>query len=204
MSSEPGVSLWLDQLKEGDHAAAQKLWEAYYHRLVGLARAKLQGTLRLAADEEDVALSAFDSFCRGAEKGRFPELADRDNLWRLLVTLTVRKAQHLLRDQQTQKRGGGAVLGESALLGAADSADGASGLEQIIGREPTPEFAAEVAEECQRLLDSLGDDELRAIAVRKMEADTNEEIAAGLGCAPSTVERRLRLIRRIWEDETPS
>jgi DNA-directed RNA polymerase specialized sigma24 family protein len=204
MSSEPRVSLWLDQLKAGDRAAAQKLWGAYYHRLVGLARAKLQGTLRLAADEEDVALSAFDSFCRGAEEGRFPELADRDNLWRLLVTLTVRKAQHLLRDQQTQKRGGGAVLGESALLGAADSADGAPGLEQVIGREPTPEFAAEVAEACQRLLDLLGDDELRAVAVRKMEGDTNEEIAARLGCAPSTVERRLRLIRRIWESETPS
>src|SRR5262245_52565771 len=167
MSSEPRVTFWLDQLKAGDDHAAQKLWETYYQRLVGLARAKLHGARRLPADEEDVALSAFDSFCRGAEQGKFPELNDRDNLWRLLVTLTVRKAHHLLRDQQAQKRGGGAVLGESALAGG-DSGE-ASGLEQIIGREPTPAFAAEVAEQCQRLLDRLGDDELRAVALWKME-----------------------------------
>jgi RNA polymerase sigma factor (sigma-70 family) len=203
MSLDPRVSVWLDQLKSGDHSAARKLWEAYYRRLVGLAAARLQGAQRLAADEEDVALSAFASFCRGAEQGCFPQLADRDNLWRLLVTLTVRKAQHLLRDQQAQKRGGGAVLGESALLGA-DSAAPANGLDLVLDREPTPEFAAEVTEECQRLLERLDNDEMRAIALRKIEGDTNEEIAARLGCAPRTVERRLQLIRRIWEGETPS
>jgi hypothetical protein len=41
-------------------------------------------------------------------------------------------------------------------------------LEQIAGRESTPEFAAQVAEQCQRLLGSLSD-ELRSIALRKME-----------------------------------
>ena len=48
-------------------------------------------TCRRAADEEDVALSAFDSFCRGAEQGRFPQLDGRDDLWHLLVVITVRK-----------------------------------------------------------------------------------------------------------------
>src|SRR5262245_48987610 len=175
MSSEQSVTQWLERLQGGDQAAAQHLWERYFHRLVGLARAKLQGAPRRAADEEDVALSAFDSFCRGAERGCFPQLADRDNLWRLLVTLTVRKAARLVRDEQCQKRGGGAVLGEAALaVGMAD--DTPSGLEALIGREPTPEFAACVADECQRLLGLLGDDELRSIALGKMEGYTNAEI----------------------------
>src|SRR5205085_443432 len=78
MSSDGSVSHWIRQLQAGDHAAAQKLWEGYFHRLVGLARAKMRGVSRRAADEEDVALSAFDSFCRGAEQGRFPKLQDRD------------------------------------------------------------------------------------------------------------------------------
>jgi hypothetical protein len=30
------------------------------------------------------------------------------------------------------------------------------------------------------------------------------EVAAKLGCVPRTVERRLQLIRRIWEQELPS
>src|SRR5207249_6675395 len=63
---DSSVSAWIDRLKDGDPAAAQPLWERYFGRLVGLARDRLRGAARRAADEEDVALSAFDSFCRGA------------------------------------------------------------------------------------------------------------------------------------------
>ena len=42
-------------------------------------------------DAEDAALSVFDSFCDGAARGRFPQLVDRDDLWRLLVTITTYK-----------------------------------------------------------------------------------------------------------------
>jgi DNA-directed RNA polymerase specialized sigma24 family protein len=201
MSSEGSVTHWLGQLQAGDHAAAQQLWERYYHRLVGLARQKLRAAPRRVADEEDVALSAFASFCRGAEAGRFPQLRDRDDLWRLLFTLTARKAFDLVRDQRRLKRGGGAVRGESALLGPEGPAGEEAGLEQVLGREPTPELAAQVAEECQRLLERLGDAELRAVAVAKMEGDTTEQIAARLRRSPRSVERKLQLIRSLWEKE---
>jgi DNA-directed RNA polymerase specialized sigma24 family protein len=39
------------------------------------------------------------------------------------------------------------------------------------------------------------------VAVWKLEGHTVPEIAARLGCAPPTVERRLRLIRTIWAEE---
>src|SRR5438874_7802874 len=106
MTSEGSVTGWLGQLQGGDPAAAQRLWERYFQRLVGLARDRLRNAPRRAADEEDVALSAFDSFCRRAEQGRFPQLIDRDGLWRLLVVMTARKAAHLKRDAARQKRGG--------------------------------------------------------------------------------------------------
>src|SRR5262245_27439563 len=67
MSSAGSVSHWIGLLKTGDPIAAQKLWEGYFERLVRLARSRLRDLPRRAADEEDVALSAFDSFCRGAE-----------------------------------------------------------------------------------------------------------------------------------------
>jgi DNA-directed RNA polymerase specialized sigma24 family protein len=105
MSSEGSVTNWIGQLQAGDPAAAQKLWERYFRRLVGLARKKLQDAPRRAADEEDVALSAFASFCHHAARGQFPQLADRDDLWRLLVTVTSRKALHLRRDEERPKRG---------------------------------------------------------------------------------------------------
>ena len=99
MAAEGSVSRWLDPLKGGDAAAAQELWERYFHQLVRLARQRLQSAPPPAADEEDIALSAFASFCRGASAGRFPQLADRDDLWKILVVLTARKASHLLRDE---------------------------------------------------------------------------------------------------------
>jgi DNA-directed RNA polymerase specialized sigma24 family protein len=199
MSSEGSVTHWIGQLQAGNAAAAQPLWERYFQRLVLLARKKLHGTPRRAADEEDVALSAFDSFCRAAEDRRFPTLADRDSLWRLLVILTARKALHMIRDERREKRGGGHVLDETAL----DAAGPDAGLDQVIGAEPTPEFASQVAEECRRLLGVLDCDELRLIAVSRMEGYSTAEIAGRLRCAPRTVERKLQRIRSLWSAENP-
>jgi RNA polymerase sigma factor (sigma-70 family) len=198
--SEGSVTHWLVLLRAGDPAAAQPLWERYFRRLVGLARARLRGTRRRAADEEDVALSAFDSFCRGAEQGRFPRLDDRDDLWALLVTITARKAADLRQHEGRKRRDCRRVRQDP---GASPGGPGAEGdaLAGLIGREPDPAFAAEVAEEYRRLLDKLHDDELRRIAERKLEGYTNQEIADQLDCSPATVERRLRLIRGCWEQE---
>jgi DNA-directed RNA polymerase specialized sigma24 family protein len=199
MPSEGSVTRWIELLKAGEPRAAQKLWERYFQRLVGLARKKLHGARRRVADEEDVALSAFDSFCRGAEDGRFPQLDDRDNLWQLLVVLTARKAWHLRRDEQRHKRAK-VVPWEETLPASTDE----SGVEQILGSEPTPEFAALVAEEYQLLLARLEDRELEAIAVWKMEGYTNVEISGKLECTPRTVERKLRIIRGRWGQEDTS
>jgi DNA-directed RNA polymerase specialized sigma24 family protein len=194
---EGSVTRWFGPLQEGDEAAAQQLWGRYFHRLVGLARARLRSAPLRAADEEDVALSAFDTFCRNAEQGRFPNLTDRDSLWRLLVVITARKAARLVRDEGRQKRGGGAtVLGDTP----ADGGEG-SPLEQVLSEEPSPELAAEVAEQCQRLLKQLGDRELEQVALWRMEGYSVEEMADRLGCAPRSVKRKLQLIRSIWQRE---
>jgi DNA-directed RNA polymerase specialized sigma24 family protein len=198
MSSGGSVTTWLDRLRAGDQAAAEQLWARYYPRLVGLARKKLEGVPRRVADEEDVALSALNSFFRGLAEGRFPRLADRDNLWALLVVITAAKAADLRQYLGRQKRGGGQVGGESVLDDLLGDPDGAAGINQAVGAEPTPLLAAQVAEEFRRLLAVLPTDEVRKIAVWKMEGHTNAEIAALLPCAPSTVDRRLDLIRRMW------
>jgi hypothetical protein len=97
MAQDVSVTRWLEQLRTGNPEAAEVLFRAYFERLVRLARQhlarkRLQGARRREADEEDVAICAFASFCRGAAQGRFPQLADRDDLWRLLVVVTARKA----------------------------------------------------------------------------------------------------------------
>jgi DNA-directed RNA polymerase specialized sigma24 family protein len=121
----------------------------------------------------------------------------------VLVTITARKAFQLTVKENRQKRGGSAVLDEAALEGATASGANPRGLDQLLGPEPTPAFAAQVAEEFQRLLDCLPDDELRRVAQWKMEAYTNEEIADKLGYAVRSIERKLRVIRSLWNKDDP-
>ena len=202
MSLEPegSVTGWIDRLTVGDDLAARRLWERYFHALVRLARADLRAKPRGAVDEEDIALSAFDSFCRGAEQGRFPRLDDRDSLWRLLVTIMARKVVDQVERQCRQKRGGGRVRNEADLAGP-ESEAGVASLDQAVGREPTPEFAAMMADECRHLLAELGDEGLRQIALLRMEGYSDGEIAARLDCSERTVGRKLNRIRDIWTRE---
>jgi DNA-directed RNA polymerase specialized sigma24 family protein len=193
MSSEGSITRLIARIKEGDRVASQRIWDEYFQRLVALARARLRGTPRRAADEEDVALCAFDSFFRRAARGQFPRLDDRDDLWQLLFVLTARKAIDQARREGRVARGAGRVRTLADLDGLE--------LDLALGREPTPELAAQTAEECRRLLGSLSDESLREVARRKMEGDTNAEIARRLGVIEKTVERKLRRIRQIWARE---
>lgn len=197
VSDMGSITRWFGSLQAGNREAAQGLWQRFASRLIGLARQRLRAVPRRVADEEDAVLSAFDSFCRAAEQGRFPEVEDRVELWNLLVAITVRKASTQVKHEKRQKRGGGAVVCEADLAAADDNQI----LDQIIGSEPTPELAVEMAEQCQRLLELLGDARLRSIALWKMEGHTNDEIAAKLNCSRSTVQRKIELIQSRWGQE---
>lgn len=193
MRSEGSVSRLIDGLIVGDPEAVEQLWQRYFLRLVGLARKKLDGMPKRASDEEDVALSAFHSFCHNAEQGRFPQLLDREGLWRLLVTLTVRKAAHRIRDEQRLKRGG-------AMDHVSDT-DSNPILEEILSEEPDPMIANIAIEEHQRLMDLLEDQELQQVAVSRMEGYSVEEIAQKMNYAPRSIQRKLKMIRAIWEKD---
>ena len=200
MSVDDGVTLWLRQLEAGDQDAARLLWQRYYRELVELARARLGQTPRRIADEEDVALSVLRSLCEGAGKGQFAAVVNRQELWQLLATITVRKVIDQQRLLKKRKRGGGRVRGDSVL--EANDGDGwGAGFDQILGDAATPEVLAIAVEEYQRLMRALDDDRLRAIAQWKLEGHRNEEIADRLGLACRSIERKLQRIRQIWEGE---
>jgi DNA-directed RNA polymerase specialized sigma24 family protein len=163
--SDSSTRSWLRRLQAGDSLAAQRLWEKFYHRLVHLARRNLHRRYRGMVDSEDVALSAFHCFCHGVERGRYPQLLDPNDLWRLLVTITLRKIVHVMRDQDRIKRGGG--LRAAADWGDAD--DEQAAIDGLVGREPTPEFAAQVAEQCECLMQRLGNDELVQLALERRD-----------------------------------
>ena len=104
-----------------------------------LARTKVGHAPRAVADEEDAALSAFRNLCEATAQGRFDLLHDRDDLWRLLVVITARKAADLKKRQNRVKRGGGRILGQGDL--AAATAVGLlrcrAGIRQVTSRRPS-------------------------------------------------------------------
>ena len=195
------VVRWVHDLARGDPRGAQAVFDCYFEQLVRVARHRLKAHLRRAADEEDVALSAMHSFCRGVIAGRFPQLDEPSDIRTLLLTITARKAAKEIRRATAQRRGRGSARGESAFLSLGkDSRLG--GIGQVLGHEPTPEFAALMAESCQSLLDLLDDTTLQHVVLLKLEGYTNVDIASQLACAERTVERKLRRVRAIWQAAT--
>lgn len=189
-SDEGSISGWIDALKQGDPDAAQVVWERYFDRLVKMAATRLRRSRGAgAADgEESAALSAIDSVCEGARNGKFPRLHDREDLWQVLVMVTARKVSDQIERKAALKRGGG----WTAAPGRLDS---------LQAREPSPEFAAMCADECDRLLGMLKDETYRKVALWKMEGFTREEIGQFLNCSTRTVADRLEVIRKTWEGE---
>jgi DNA-directed RNA polymerase specialized sigma24 family protein len=197
MELHNSISIWLEGVREGDAFAAQQIWNRYFEQLVRLARKRLPVSVKRAGDEEDVALSAFQSFFSGAAGGRFPQLDDRDDLWKVLVAITERKAWRHTRHERRQKRGGGFVLGEGCVPQGGDGPVPFR-LDEQPAPEPTPELAAQMAEELDHLLALLDNATLRRVAVCKMQGYTVEEIGLMLGVSTRSVKRKLALIREVW------
>ena len=196
MLQDDDISLWIEKLKDGDDRAPEVIWQHYFEKLVQLARRRMGDIPRRAADEEDVAISAMHSMFRCVDDGRLPRLNDRDDLWKILVTITARKAIKQQRRHFADKRGGGKVHGESLFGNRPDS----GGLEQFLSREPTAELTGQMTETCGELISVLGNEKLRSVVLWKLEGYTNDEIASKLDCTTRTVERKLERVREKWSN----
>jgi DNA-directed RNA polymerase specialized sigma24 family protein len=199
MASSDSVTTWIERFKAGDDAALERLWKRYCSRLTGLARKKLRGVPSRVADECDVANDAFNSLWLGGRAGKFPLLKDRDDLWGLLVIITSRKAADQIARWNRKKRGGGKVRGHSGMF-AKGSADQSGSFDDALQAGPGPETLTIWREEYDQLMNRLGDDTLRQVAAYRIAGFQVDEIAGKLGCARTTIFRKLRLIKKILID----
>ena len=193
------VTACLNKLGTEDREEAlRRLWDYYFPRLVQHAKTILRKMPRGIVDGEDIAASAFMAFFQGAKKGSFNDLNNRDELWKLLLTITRNKAENRRKSEATKKRGGNQVLRECDVADLNPLCDGI--LDKVPGKQATPEDDAIMAEDCERLFAVLSD-EIRVVAILKLEGHTNEEIAQELDCSLRTVERRLDVIRNKWSSK---
>ncbi len=190
------VTIWIDQLRQADDSAAEKLWCHFVGSLYQAARSRLKRNTRRVYDEEDAAQSAFHSVCAGIRAGRFPKLQDRDCLWRLLLRVTALKVAQRHRFDTQQRRDVRRNLSDSIFV-----VDGESpvAVGQLSAREPTPEVTAQFGGVCGRLVRRLDDPILQSVAELRMEGYSDPEIAERLNCSRRSVQRRVEAIRRHWE-----
>ncbi|HIE97038.1 MAG TPA: RNA polymerase subunit sigma-70 [Fuerstia sp.] len=195
MSKSTNVSHWIDLVKHGDSTAANRIWQHYFDRLVRSVRHRLYGQNRAVSDEEDIVLSVFDSFYCAVEKGRFPDLSDRDDLWRLLLRMSARKVVDKRRHDLRQRRGG-----HEKIKSLDHTGDDGTVIEAI-GDEPSPEMVLMMQESVEQFFSHLGVGQLRDIAGAKLEGYSNAELAERFDCSERTIERRLHLIREKCQQE---
>jgi RNA polymerase sigma factor (sigma-70 family) len=192
------VTKLIQLLRHGDPAeremAARLIWLRYFRDLLDLARNNLDRRIRRREDEEDVLQSMYKSFCLRQQRGEF-DLAGRDALWKLLVTITLRKARTAAKRQGRDMRD---IAREQTLPIDDETQSACWVLEQMDAAGPSPAEAAVLNEALERRLEMLGDAELRKIALWRLEGYTNREIAERLDCTERSVERRLERIRSKW------
>ncbi len=199
MDSQGSITRLIEQLRSDDptvrDAAARQVWDRYVPALLDLARNHLDHRLLQREDEEDVLQSMYASFCLRQRRGSF-ELAGRNDLWKLLVTVTLRKARNTARRHRQEARD---YRRELAPPGSPESDSAELVVEMMDASAPTPEDAAALNEALERRLRALGDPVLRQIALRKLEGYSNKEIAHELDdCTERTIERKLGRIRARW------
>lgn len=195
-STEGSITRWIRGVKSGDEGAAAQLWDRYFEKIVQVARKRIASAPRRAAGEEDVAIDVFDTLCRNAARGRFPNVSDREALWKLLVVITCRKVSDEKRREYFAKKRGGRVTAPATDLAAFEHFE----FESILSSEPSPALVAELEDECQWLLELLADDGLRTIARLSLEGLSAREIAASQSVSVRTIERKLAMIRTRWAE----
>src|SRR5262245_38046641 len=150
MSTNSSFADLVARLQAGDKDAATAIFSRFAQRLIGLARSRLDATVRQKVDPEDVVQSVYKSFFIRFSDGEF-ELKGWDSLWALLTVLTVRKCGHKIEYFRAARRD---VRHERA---PAPFADHSSKSWEAIAREPTPAEAVALAETVELLLRTLDD-----------------------------------------------
>ena len=184
MPDEITVTKWIAALRQGDEASAKKLWNLYFQRLMNFAKSRMGAVTTAIYDEEDAAISTFRVLCENLKAGKYPDIADGDEFWRLMLTVAARKISRRLEYESAAKRNAGSAQ-----------------LERIDVSLAVTKDASQVAVEYEELLSKLNDPNLERVAVLKLDGYTNEEIATAINRTRRTVQRMLDLIRDLWREE---
>ena len=183
--------------KTRDENACDRLWQAYFERVIRVAQRRLYKLSSRDMSEDDVALSAMKSFFRAAENGALAFVEDRDGLWKFLATITARKARAANRRNTTERRGEGNVVVFTDLAESTAEGQQATHVDAMASTSDEA-FIGQLLLESEERLKSLPSQRLQRIAVLRMGGYELEEIAKLVNLSRASVCNKLKLIRDLW------
>ena len=181
---------WIELLISGDACVEQEFWAAYGGRLNAVARRRLSQRLKQRVDAEDIVQSACRTFFRRVRQGEF-QLADKNSLWQLLVTITLNKAREQARYHGRSCRN--------------------MNREQVLDHEPTsvtsgqsqPYIKVDFDDDLESAMKRLSDEQ-KEVFLRTLDDQTQDEIAEAMQCSKRTVRRMQGRIRERLQSMLPS
>ncbi len=192
MNYDATITNWIAKLGKSEDAV-EYMFNKYFNRLIALAVRKTRGLSAAPRSPEDVALSAINSFCLRVRDGKIV-LSTENELWACLFRITTRKACAERRRRYAARRGGN----QNPANGYGDDSDEAY-FNDVVGREPSPELATELAENADELLALFESTPTRReVVALKLQGLTVEEIAAQTDLSKRTVFWHLNQIQEKW------
>lgn len=187
---------WFAAVCDGDSASTTRLWEDYFERIGRSISGRLTSQGRRYEDHEDVANSVLRTFFRRASLGQFKELGDRDQLWKLLLTIAIRKANDYRKRSMAERRGGKAnVLGQNM----GDDNDHVAAIDLVAGNDgQMPDAEVRAHELFESVMQRMPDDKTRDVVLLHLQGAEKSQIAEMQQCSIRTVERRMQNAIAIW------
>ena len=182
----------LERVSRKQKISPETLWEDTFDHLVKYVRRRLANQPNNRDDGEDIAASVFKSLIRGSSERRFEALDDLQELVKLLEAMARRKIVDRIRYQSQKKRSADRVpLDNVSNLSVRDFAN----RKETVNTADQGVITRELLDQaCQLLPPPLKD-----LVPLRLQGFEHNEIAQILEVSPSTVARKLALIRETWK-----
>jgi RNA polymerase sigma factor (sigma-70 family) len=180
-----------EQCQQGDPQAFEEVFARYSERLMRVAKSRISERLATRIEAEDLVQSVFRTFFGHVRENRFV-FNEENDLWRLLVSITLNKLRNKVDWHTAAKRN----VDIETSLSPSDSRPSAF---DVDGETPSPEAVVMFMDLLEHFMAELRESDRKILELR-IQSYTQEEIAQEVGCTERTVRRVLERIRKVAEE----
>lgn len=184
------ITVWLDRMRDGDNAAATRLWNYFSPNLLRKTAPECRN-LRIC-DEEDIVTVAFLQLTRAMKENKADGVTNRKEFWRLLCVITKRKIRDWIRYDKAKSRGG-----ECDVI-SIDAVHHDFSKDFKLSSTNRENDQVSLMDRFIQMVDKMDRPEFGKIIKMKVQGCTNSKIARELGLSLRTTQYLIQDIKEAW------